>query len=368
MNNYFIAYFPYIGLKDTTEIDLGFGKIWNFDKMKDAYIKNPELLKKVEKIVDINTELWSKRVQNVGIISIGSTNFRKFNDKENELIRQIRLILFISFIAKNNTVINHVNAGLSMATAENFDVVYQNFTIDGESFSESSGEIVNINASGYRFSEVKFQKPRYILNPFKFNLDLDIVRGMLELKRSKPRIFLRIINAIQLLMEGYYNTPYLSRNARLLLHAGAFEVLLSLPDIGQRKELKKKIKDITVFNGEKEYSYWTKIGPKNVKLKGSVKEIWADQFYTLRNNIIHGNNPNIKKFIFNKTQNHLDISILFFVLLIKKQIEKSLGKKYECDYEIQWDEWEDQLISKNKIQGFVYSMSMRKLFDKLKHK
>jgi hypothetical protein len=47
MNNFFIAYFPYISLKDAPEIDFGFAKVWNFDLKKNDYITDQRLLEKM---------------------------------------------------------------------------------------------------------------------------------------------------------------------------------------------------------------------------------------------------------------------------------------------------------------------------------
>lgn len=169
-------------------------------------------------------------------------------------------------------------------------------------------------------------------------------------------------------MESYYNTPYLSRNARVLLNASAFEILLSLPEIQQRKAFKEKIKKVVSLKGEQEYSYWTKIGGKSKKFKGTVAEIWADKFYSLRNNIIHGNNILPKEFVFKNYQSHLDISCLFFIFLLKKQLEKSLGNSCECDYEIRWDKWTEEFPAIREIQGFVFLKSYKKLFKRLLRK
>lgn len=365
MNNFFIAYFPYISLKDAPEIDFGFAKVWNFDLKKNDYIADQRLLEKIEKIVNVNVELWSGGVRNVGIISIGSIDFRKYNEEENEIIKQIRHILFISFIAKNNTVKSGANVGFSMATAENFDVIYQNFSLDGENFSEQTGEIININAAGYNFSSTKFQKPRYINNPFKFDFDKEISDGLLKLRLNNPLVFRRCLNAIQIYMESYYNTPYLSRNARVLLNASAFEILLSLPEIKQRQVFKEKIKKVVSLKGEREYFYWTKIGGKSKKFKGTIAEIWADKFYSLRNNIIHGNNILSNDFVFKNYQSHLEISCLFFIFLLKKQIEKNLGSSRDYDYEIRWDKWMEDFPVAREMQGFMFLKSYKKLFKRL---
>lgn len=350
-NNFFVVYFPYISLGDLPEIDFGFAKVWNFDKKKNDYIPNSHILEKMEKIVGVNVELGGDRIGDVGIISIGKIDFRKYNKNEIKMVEQIRLILFLSCIAKSNMTIHH-HANPSMVTAENFDVIYQNFTLEGETFSEKTGLILQINASGYDFSRTKFQKPRYIHKPLRFDLDDDMFNGLLKLKSSKPEIFKRTMNATRLIMEGYYNTPCLSRNARLLLHVSAFEIFLSLPPKGQRRVFKEKIKKITSFDREEEYFYHVSYKDSGIDV-GTIKEIWANHFYVLRNDIIHGNSPNDNKFLFENTlQSHLDISILFFVFLVKNQIEKSFTDiKYKCMYEIVWD------------NGFLYKFSMKKYFE-----
>ena len=103
-DNFFVVYFPYISLGDLSEIDFGFAKVWNFDKKKNDYISNSHILEKMEKIVGVNVELGGDRIGDVGIISIGEIDFRKYNKDEERTVEQICLILFLSCIAKNNMV------------------------------------------------------------------------------------------------------------------------------------------------------------------------------------------------------------------------------------------------------------------------
>lgn len=84
--------------------------------------------------------------------------------------------------------------------------------------------------------------------------------------------------------------------------------------------------------------------------------------------IIHGEKVEPNDFLFKGDQRHYDIALLFFILIIKKQIEKILrNKKYCCDYEINWKSWKDE-ISQPELtmkSGFVYEYTMRKLFEKM---
>ncbi len=340
-NNLFVAYFPYLCMRDVSEIDLGFIKIWNFSKKKDIYISNPNVKAKVARILQTHTSHWSP-LEGIGIVSIGDTDFREFTSDELKNIRLARLILFLCFLSENNTHNPYPNVGHWMATSENFDVVFQNFLLDDEHISEQTGAIISFLTGGYKLGEVKFQKPGFVPTPMRFSVDNNLLKGFLELKNKKPHLFNRIINASEIFLESYYNSPSVSRNARILLQMSAFEILLNLPEVQQRMYFKKAIRDYTVFSGEKVYTHYSERYGKKVKERLTKKEIWADTFYVLRNHIIHGANPSEKEFIFNRKQLHTDISLSFFILCIKKLIEKKL-RKYPCENEIKWKRWYDNL-------------------------
>lgn len=87
-----------------------------------------------------------------------------------------------------------------------------------------------------------------------------------------------------------------------------------------------------------------------VKDKKSRKVIWADSYYTLRNHIIHGNQVKLNEFAFKGKQRHLDIGILFFMLLVKKIINEKRKKRIFYD-EIEWGKTED---GDDVYEGFIY--------------
>ena len=92
------------------------------------------------------------------------------------------------------------------------------------------------------------------------------------------------------------------------MQAAAFEILLQLSEYNPapRQDFRNKIKDISVHSGDVMYSYRIKylsrgvLNVQNVKL--TLKEIWADSFFLLRNKIIHGERVKIDDFCFRNKQ------------------------------------------------------------------
>jgi hypothetical protein len=350
-----IVYFPFISMGNEQEIDFGFLKIWNFDFISKKYIADPKLLSRVSKILSTNHAYFSGPVKGIGVVSIGNTDFRHYTQEESNLIRDARLILFLSFLAKHNAVRNDINAGHWFATTENFNFTAQNFEIDSDNMATRDGYIVDIMAGGYRMDRDKFFKPSYIASPTQFSIDENLFNSLLLLRDKKPRVFSKITRATELFSESYYNSQSVSINARILCQMGAFEMLLNLPEREQRKYFKDIVETETSFDKEKKYVYYyeSRIGKKKQKESRTIKGIWADRFYTLRNHIIHGLKIPKEQYVFKKNQRHTDIALLFFIFLVKQQIEKGLRRKIFMHL-ITWETKLDELSDTSR-QIFIYS-------------
>lgn len=353
---YFVAYLPYIFLGETEEINFGFGKVWNFDKKKREYIPDVVLRKKLERILNVYRS-GRDRVGGIGIISLGEIDFRVYSEDERELVRHIRMLLFLISISKNNTHRPGPNVGHLMRTSENFDVIYQNFILKNDYASETAGSIVQRMIGGYKLSEIRVQIPSFVLTPNQSSIDSDLLRSLLELRKKKKIIYKRVIAATEIFLESYYNSHHVSKNARILLQACVFEILLNLPTgSAARKNFKKSINKYFVTGKEKKYNYITRISvTKKLTESLTKKEIWADKFFSLRNNIAHADRVRATDFYFGNSQTHADVSLLFFILFLRKQIERSLPK-YPCYIAIDWNTWTDNL-SRPKVMkrsGFVY--------------
>lgn len=345
-----IHYFPYLSLGDVEEINFGNVKVWNFEKKVSQYISDQKLREYIESIVYSNI-YNGKPIKDVGIISIGNTDFREFTAEERKTADEIRLVLFLSFLYRHNTQERGANAGWNMGTSENFEYVIQNFQPYSEYISERNGRIITITTGGYKIGEKKFFAPPFVIKPFRFSFDGRFLHHLLNLKkRGGVKLYRRILKAIDLFYESYYNNPNVSDNARVLLQVACFETLLDLPLRDGRKVFKDKIEAYCNLSKEKNYLHHYETPSGRNPERRSRKAIWADVFYTLRNHIIHGDVVRSEDFIFKGKQQHLDIAVLFLALLIKKLINEKFKKKLFYD-EITWGKTNDGPYT---YEGFIY--------------
>lgn len=353
-----IVYFPYLCLKNQDELDFGNFKIWNFDRKANDYIPNATLRSYVGKLIASNVTR-KQPIKDIGVLTIGAIDFREFNDEELLLAKEARLLMFISYLSKVNILVTGANGDHYIATSENFTFVTQNFRPDSDHVAEQSGFIVRKLMSSYKVNEITFNSPSFLLTPMRFTLDGELIAHLLMLRKKQKRLYKRILRAIDLLFESYFNDPFLSLNARVLLQVGAFEVLLDLPEEGQRRVFKNLIHQYTDNTRETQVSFYSERRGSKVKEKASRKVKWADKFYSLRNHIIHGNVVPIDDFYFERKQRHIDISLLFFILIIKKLINEKLPRPYYFDT-IDWKKTNYAIDDKDGFE-FVDHSIMRRL-------
>jgi hypothetical protein len=197
---------------------------------------------------------------------------------------------------------------------------------------------MNLGTIGYKINEKKFKKPSYVgLSPFGLSLDNELFNKLILLRKGKgKRLFRRIMRATELLFQAYYNTAHVSRNARILLIVAAFETLLDLPETQGRKHFKDLVEKYCDIPGETKYRHYYYVRGKAKRDKNrSIKVLWTDSFFQLRNQIIHGDFVKENMYQFQNGDRHFDISILFYTLLVKELINEKFNPKPFLD-RIEW--------------------------------
>jgi len=365
-----ITYFPFLPLKDNQYIDFGDGLvIWHFHSLAEKRIPDQAMRDLITKLLDANVQGdLQEKIKGIAFASIGSTDFRAFNDAEERQVQEAKLMLFLSKIAQTNTTIMGSGAdGWTLSTSENFEPVYQNFEIGNDHIAERAGYIINVGIGGYKINEKKFYKPSHVvISPFGLSLDKELLGQLLRLRKNNgKRLFRRVLRATELLFQAYYNNTNVSRNARILLIAAAFETLLDLEEPA-RKHFKDYVEKYCDIHKETKYRhYYYAHGKAKRDKDSSIKVLWADSFFQLRNQIIHGDVVPENMYQFRNGDRHLDISVLFFTQLVKSLInEKSPATKPFAD-QIEWKR------RTNNTTGFHYkdgslSVALSKLFREAK--
>jgi len=366
---------PYINLGDIPEVDLGFAKIWNFDLSKEKYIPDQALREHIEIIMKNYKQSYpyGEReepylpIKGIGFINIGIPSGHRPSKSENEKINDARLLIFISFLARNNTLTRNANTGHRMATSENYAPLYFSAVVGSKYMTENVGFAVPSWHGGILIDKNTFISPKYIPRP-NFSIDEDLLKSLIELRSKHKRFFRRIVSAVEVFYESYYNAPEVSHNARILLQASAFEILFNTESGKIREKIKLFFRKVADYPEDKRLTFESERGGKIVKETGTIREKWADSFFTLRNHIIHGEIPKEREYFFGKWQRHFDIALYFFIFCLKRKIEEGLDKELFGD-EVVWKNWIDKLsIPVKRYIGFEYDGFGRRYWERMRPK
>jgi hypothetical protein len=242
-----------------------------------------------------------------------------------------------------------------MVTAENFDVIRQNFVLDSDYISEQTGTLIQMHLMGYRINETRFTRPAYVNRPTMFKYDEKLFMQLKLLRSNNRPLYRRITRAAAVFLESYYNSPRVDIRARVLLQVAAFEILLDLPEHQPRKAFKDSIESLLKNQGDRRHRYKFQAGNRMLEETRTLAAIWADRFYTLRNHIAHGETIPRGEYVFRREQHHLLIAPLMFVVCLKRQLEIALTTlaKHQPFYEkILWEQIRAGDRYEKRLYGF----------------
>lgn len=265
---------------------------------------------------------WGGVQRGIGILTVGGQQFVPLDEPGQRAVEEFRAMLFLCSLSSGVHRVGP-NAGHSLFTTENFSVVYQNFQVGKNSLSESSGTILTLTSIGYRIGSTKFVKPGYVPSPSRFEYDETLLHSLARLRRGDARLLRRITRAASAFCESYHNSPALDVNARILLQASAFEILLDLPEKAPRKEFKNRVEELCARAGDRRISYVYRIWGQKHRESRTVFGLWAERFYQLRNGIVHGDSLSRRDYVFRGAQHHVLIAAHVFVACTKALINEA---------------------------------------------
>jgi len=180
-----------------------------------------------------------------------------------------------------------------------------------------SGEIHPVTSGEADYSNMPLIKPAWVNIPkLKDNYEPKLLSAMQSFwnNRSRDNDSPAMLRSLQWFYEAYRNSENVSHYTRILLMAAAFETLLGYEN---RKKFVEMIDNIlgspadqqteTISSDKKSYCV-------------TPKQKWADTFYNLRSDIIHGNKVPIQDLLYRNGERHFDIATLFFKECFKRKL------------------------------------------------
>lgn len=315
---------PYLPLRGYVKIN---GLIlWSYQYNKDQFISDALLKAHIDKLTSCYQLHNGHAIQNPTIISVNRVDFTNPTRKSFAKVEAIKNIFLFTSVLENNQ--------LSFTTSDNFEVYYQSFNVGDDHISTSAGAIHRITTGGYRIGQVSFVKPEHTHIPIVLRLNGSVINALEDclINSSGHADKSRIIQSLNPFFNAYRNSHEHSWASRILLMIMAFELLFGQTG---RRNFKRNIERYSLLNSP--YSITTHNYPIIETTTETVltheqltlNQIWAEEFYKLRNRIIHGDTIFSDNFIFSDLLNiirprepHFYIAVNFFVVCLLNKLRE----------------------------------------------
>jgi hypothetical protein len=359
-NHLQMTYLPYISMGSQVEIQIGKVKIWNYSMKSEEYITDANVRNHIDKILKLNVHR-GKPISGIGMATIGNIDFRLLSEREKRDIHESCMILFLATLSYQLDLKGD-NVGFSMRTFENFNCIIQNFKPGDKFIAQFSGMIINLEDMEL-INNISINKPPYVmLHQPALNYDSELLKYLIILRKRKGKLYNRIVRATDTFRQSYYNNQDASWLFRILFQMASFEILF---DLGQdsRKEFKERIEQYCApANARRYIHFYTSRGKKKKDNNRTMQGKWADGYYQLRNNIVHGNVISKSQYLFRRNGFHFHLANMFFIIAIKKLINEGLGRII-FDESILWDTEEQSFSYENNR---IHRLIMKGLLNEIK--
>ncbi len=316
----FITLLPYLGRAGEIELwnDI---RVWNYEEFKNIYIPNAEKRAQSDRIVNMY-----ENPQWVNAISKGSNGLCSFDAKT---IRHVQLLLFITTLAKGNTLASAIGNDSTSSSSENF--TYSSYSIDPRATSIKH-KMDPIFKNSYWTLPIRngvIPKPFFMKErtPENTKIDMQLLNALLKLRKGKNRLLEKIYDSAEMMVVPLMNNNIISSTAVYILIVCAFENLL-----GEKRH--------TVKNAIDRYFQGAALHPSFIMNNGKIKPetdangkqikrtryaLWYEQLVRFRNKVAHGGGmPEISNQNYHG-QSHRYIAVLMYIACLKGIIEENTG-------------------------------------------
>jgi|GEM_PF-1056479 len=307
MPRYQVTFLPWYEIKKNFSI--GSVTLWPYYGNSNHFIKDKILGNWLDRYFQRYVDNNDKPVKSITICSINNDFFSLSNDLD-ILRKTIDCLIFAAIAPQVVAGAAENNNTLAPPSSDLFELVTQRFETESDFISVAAG---NRLCGGLQIENVRFSKPWSIGGPFS-KVDLKLVSGVQKLfKPCIPKNFReRVFRSLEWFRLAHSESDQVSILTRVVMMATAFEVLLGFETNQKTKEFASQVENIIASDRfvlesrrfkepvERSLAYW-----------------WAWDFYSLRNDIVHGNKIKPDDLLYKDWITHLivaDIVFYFFVL------------------------------------------------------
>lgn len=276
-----ISFMPYAPLKQEVVIgDVHFYPVKPDKKnILNKYVRDKKVRDHIYKLFRQYKTSTGTRIENIALVAVGPLDLKELSPRQAENLEIAKLIL--AFLCIDN------NSQFHCFTSDNFEIFRQNFTPGNLGIAPQSGVICRTTSGGMTIKDFVFVKPEWVNIPWAAEFKSDLLQALLACLTNKDTDIecSQILRSLEWFYGAYKNSQDVSEFSRVVLMAMAFETLLDFRD---RQDFRNKIQQWLGNSSEPTSPVTVQLRNGTIIENLTEKQAWANSFYELRNDIVHG--------------------------------------------------------------------------------
>lgn len=317
-DNLQISFLPWVEFKES--ISLGPITFWPYYIKANRRVSDQQIKKHLDKYFKSYVDHKGKPVNTITVCSHDEIDFRCLNSHENQDIRYaVDAVIFATIAPIIKMAVCANNRSWAPPSSNVFELITQYFEPGSDDIAVKVGRLTS---GGWKIGEITFPKPWATSGAFE-SADKELIKGFDNCFSSGFSMDVRdrLFRSIEWFRMAHTEIDQVSEFSKIVMITTAFEILLQFPKWDKRNyfiDYMEKHIASDKFNKETRTA-------NNGKRTLSLAGWWANDFYELRNRIVHGDQIPSSDLIYKHWITHLIVADLVFWECLKRELFK-----YKC--------------------------------------
>jgi hypothetical protein len=356
---YVVTFLPWLKLRDSVEVNNVL--FWTFPNGKDEVPLRRGLTSQLKRMFRGYKDPEGRPVERLTVASLKEDPFRDLSGEETKRIGATIRLLAFSLLAEND----YYRQG-NYFNSSHFQHFHQRFQLGSKYVAPHTRRRDGLTwHGGYKHGELKFVMPlqtstRQIVKP-----NAPLLQALVEFLEQETSDATAIRQAIDWFFPSNSDMDSMSWQIELMMMASAFEALFLIQDVGRKKDA-LMVKLPAIFSGRLTQEVG-RAGTDGREATRSWKAWWMDEFYWLRNQVVHGGKIDTTRIVW-KVDEHMTIAAMTLAICVKLILHEKGSYELSSSDEVMADAMDNFIAGGNLTERKLLDALRKATFDRAAEK
>lgn len=355
-----VTFLPWLNLAQA--IGIGDFVFWRFPAEKDQFDEGGRFDAQLCRIFTSYVDVEGNPIEELTIVSFRSDPFRDLSQDEVQRITELVRFLAFAVMAENDY---YLQPG-QYFNSTHFQHFHQRFQLGSTWIApETRHRHGRTSHGGFRHGQLRFTMPLHVVTTLKASPNIPLFQALAKLLDQDASEAATIRQVVDWFFLANSDSDSVSPRTEIVMMGSAFEALLQVQDkSGKKDALMEGLSTLFVHRLSNEAE---REGTDGVRTTRSWKAWWMDEFYWLRNKIVHGGKIDIRRMTWTFYE-HLTIAAILLTIGVKLKLFQAGCYTLTSDDETNADSIDLFIADGNLSQDKLLKAQRNASWDKISEK